>query len=187
MSVSNSGRWIWYRSIQSVPSRRSELSISCTIQRRVLPNWLGSSPIGPWTLVASTTSSRRPANALPTISSDSPREYTSAVSMKLMPASSAAWMTRIESSWSGLPHAPNIIAPRQSGETWTPVRPSGRCSTAASLPARLGLVRQADLRHHGGGEVLEEPHLVGAPVARAAVDHAQRAERVAIGVDERDA
>ena len=30
------------------------------------------------------------------------------------------------SSWSGLPQAPNIIAPRQSGDTWTPVRPSGR-------------------------------------------------------------
>src|SRR4051812_39661092 len=106
--------------------------------------------------------------------------------MKLIPASSAAWMTRIESSWSELPHAPNIIAPRQSGETWTPVRPSGRCSTAASLPASLGLVRQMDLRHHGGGEILEQAHLMGAPVARLAVDDAQRAERVALGVDERD-
>src|SRR5215207_3239754 len=37
-------------------------------------------------------------------------------------------MMRIESSWSGLPQAPNIIVPRQSGETWTPVRPSGRYS-----------------------------------------------------------
>ncbi len=75
MSVSNSGRWIWYRSIQSVFSRRSEFSTSLTIQRRVLPNSFGSSPILPWTLVASTTLSRRPpASALPTISSDSPRE-----------------------------------------------------------------------------------------------------------------
>ena len=49
--------------------------------------------------------------------------------MKLIPASSAAWMIRIESSWSGLPQAPNIIAPRQSGLTSTPVRPSCRCST----------------------------------------------------------
>src|SRR3954465_14083785 len=112
------------------------------------------------TLVASTTPSRRPAIALPTISSDSPREYTSAVSMKLIPASRAAWMMRIEAAGSGLPHAPNIIAPRQSGETWTPVRPSGRCSTVASLPARLGPVCQVDLRHHGGGEVLEQAHLV---------------------------
>ena len=52
-----------------------------------------SRPIGPCALVASTTSSRRPpANALPTISSDSPAEYTSAVSTKLIPASSARWM-----------------------------------------------------------------------------------------------
>jgi len=35
----------------------------------------------------------------------------SAVSMKLIPASRALWMMRIESSWSGLPMAPNIIAP----------------------------------------------------------------------------
>jgi hypothetical protein len=49
-------------------------------------------------LVASTTSSRRPLRALPTISSDSPAEYTSAVSTTLIPASSAAWMMRIESS-----------------------------------------------------------------------------------------
>ena len=46
--------------------------------------------------------------------------------MKLIPASSARWMIRIESSWSGLPQAPNIIAPRQSGLTFTPVRPSVR-------------------------------------------------------------
>ena len=44
--------------------------------------------------------------------------------MKLIPASSAAWMIRIESSWSGLPQAPNIIAPRQNLLTETPVRPS---------------------------------------------------------------
>ncbi len=81
--------------------------------------------------MASTTESRRPpASALPTISSDSPREYTSAVSMKLMPASSARWMMRIESSWSVFPHAPNIIAPRHSGLTLTPVLPSLRCSIA---------------------------------------------------------
>jgi hypothetical protein len=63
--------------------------------------------------VASTTSSRRPLSALPTISSDSPREYTSAVSMKLIPSSRALWMIRTESSWSGLPQAPNIMVPRQ--------------------------------------------------------------------------
>jgi hypothetical protein len=45
------------------------------IQRHELPNSLRSSPIVPWTLVASTTLSRRPpASAFPTIFSDSPRE-----------------------------------------------------------------------------------------------------------------
>ena len=73
-SVSVRGRWTWYRSIQSVPSRRSESSTARMIQRRELPCRLGSSPIAPWNLVARTTSSRRPpASALPTISSDSPR------------------------------------------------------------------------------------------------------------------
>src|SRR3954453_6762531 len=59
--------------------------------------------------------------------------------MKLIPASSAAWMIRIDSSWSGLPQAPNIIAPRQKPLTWTPVRPRGRKSMAAVFPGR-GLV-----------------------------------------------
>ncbi len=41
---------------------------------------------------------RRPASAFPTISSDSPAEYMSAVSTKLMPASSVAWMIAMLSS-----------------------------------------------------------------------------------------
>src|SRR5215213_7096660 len=47
-----------------------------------------------------------------------------------MPASSAAWMIRIDFSWSGSPHAPNIIAPRHSGLTLTPVLPRLRYSMA---------------------------------------------------------
>src|SRR3954469_24644673 len=116
----------------SVPRRWRLFSTSLVIQRRELPRMLGSSSlIDAWTLVASTTSSRRPLRALPTISSDSPAEYTSALSTKLIPASSARWTMRIESSWSVLPQAPNIIVPRQSFETWTPVRPSGRYSIGA--------------------------------------------------------
>src|SRR3954454_2178786 len=46
--------------------------------------------------------------------------------MKLIPASSARWMIAMDSSWSGLPQAPNIMAPRQSGLTLTPVRPNVR-------------------------------------------------------------
>src|SRR5882757_1841295 len=84
-------------------------------------------PIWPWNLVARTTSSRRvPARALPTMISDSPCEYTSAVSMKLIPASSARWMTEMDVSWSRSPQAPNIIAPRHSGLTWMPVPPRPR-------------------------------------------------------------
>lgn len=48
------------------------------------------------------------------------------MSTKLMPASSALWMIRTDSSWSGFPMAPNIIAPRQYGLTLMPVRPSVR-------------------------------------------------------------
>jgi len=84
-------------------------------------------------LVASTTRSRRPASALPTISSDSPAEYTSAVSMKLIPASSARSMIRSDSPWSVLPQDPNIIAPRQSGLTLTPVVPRTRVSMDSTL------------------------------------------------------
>src|SRR4051794_7062086 len=43
-----------------------------------------------------------------------------------MPASRARWMMRMESARSSLPQGPNIIAPRHTGLTWTPVRPSGR-------------------------------------------------------------
>src|SRR5579875_1992699 len=64
-----------------------------------------------------------------------------------MPASRPRWMMRMLSSWSGLPQAPNIIAPRQSFETETPVRPSMRCSMAAPVwvmglaPARWPVAR----------------------------------------------
>ena len=100
------------------PRPRGRSSAGCCRRR------FGPSPIVPWNFVASTTSSRRPASALPTIVSDSPREYTSAVSMKLIPASRARWMIATLSSWSRLPIAPNIIAPRHSSLTLTPVFPN---------------------------------------------------------------
>src|SRR3954451_7887944 len=53
--------------------------------------------------------------------------------MKLMPPSSAAWMMRMDSSWSVLPQSPNIIAPRQSGLTLTPVIPRLRSCMAPDL------------------------------------------------------
>ena len=53
-------------------------------------------------------------------------------------------MIRIDSSWSVLPQPPNIIAPRQSGLTFTPVRPSPvvhlrNLSQAATAPAERPL------------------------------------------------
>src|SRR3954465_13781835 len=60
--------------------------------------------------------------------------------MKLSPASSARWMMRIESPRWVLPQAPNIIAPRQSGLTCTPVRPSARSSMAATLRGSMSLL-----------------------------------------------
>ena len=47
------------------------------------PRWLGPAPMALYPLVASTTSSRFFAMARPTISSEAPALYTSAVSMKL--------------------------------------------------------------------------------------------------------
>src|SRR3954451_3384793 len=203
MSVSSSGRWIWYRSIQSVCSRRRLASHSLAIQRRLLPNWLTSSPMVPWTFVARTTSSRRPLSALPTISSDSPREYTSAVSMKLIPASSARWMIRIDSSWSWLPQSPNIMAPRQSGLTCTPVRASVRCSMCRTLARRHELLDERGgprllVEHHhvaGVGDVDDRrrgagvergPFLVGEADLAAVAEHDGRARpRVAEATDDR--
>src|SRR3954471_19510937 len=80
--------------------------------------------------------------------------------MKLMPASSARWMILIESSWSVLPQAPNIIAPRHSGLTCTPVLPSGRISMAGTL--------------RPGRERLGEAVRVVGPVVLLAVDEERR-------------
>ena len=44
-------------------------------------------------------------------------------------------MIRVESPWSALPQAPNIMVPRQSFETWTPVRPRGRIPLTSPLSA----------------------------------------------------
>src|SRR6188472_2543488 len=142
------------------------------IQRRETPPRLGSSPIDPQNFVASTTSSRRPFKALPTIFSDSPAEYTSAVSTKLIPASSARWMMRIDSSWSALPQAPNIIAPRQRGLTLTPVCPSVRLVMAPDDNAD-GLRRWA----HGPGRAARVAGGLRADLARRRRGRARHAVR----------
>src|SRR5215204_2714625 len=70
--------------------------------------------------------------------------------MKLTPASSARWMIAIDLSWSVSPQAPNIIAPRQSGLTLTPVWPNVRSSMAAETSGRLVLAavpERSDIRN----------------------------------------
>ena len=79
-----------------------------------------------------------------------PRERVSRLELALVlrqrevePPSRARWMILIESSWSGLPQTPNIIVPRQSGLTLTPVRPrtsDARPATEAGRPAALSEV-----------------------------------------------
>ena len=56
-------------------------------------------------------------------------------------------MIRTESAWSVLPHEPNIIAPRHSGLTETPVRPSRRRSISGG---RTGAVIATTLSTRGG-------------------------------------
>src|SRR4051794_763680 len=87
-----------------------------------------------------------------------------------MPASSARWMIRTESSWSVLPQAPNIIAPRHSGLTCTPVRPSGRISISGTL--RPGLERPDEAVRVVGVLVRLAVHEEGRRAAHTAVDRA---------------
>jgi len=61
-------------------------------------------------LVASTTLSRRPAMAWPTISSDRPNPYIGAVSIRLTPASMLAWMAPTACPASVPPHIHPPIA-----------------------------------------------------------------------------
>src|SRR3954447_18940005 len=95
--------------------------------------------------------------------------------MKLMPASSAAWMIRIESSWSVLPHSPNIIAPRQSGLTLTPVVPRLRSCMAPNLVDRC----EAGLKSVARGAQVEPPHAraLGAGQARGLIEVVVQAPR----------
>src|SRR5215208_2835041 len=88
--------------------------------------------------------------------------------MKLIPASSAAWMMRTESSWSLLPQSPNIIAPRQSGLTLTPVEPRLRSCMAPDLVDR----REARLEPVARRAQVQPPYAgpLGAGQARGFVD-----------------
>src|SRR3954468_18985963 len=87
-----------------------------------------------------------------------------------MPASRARFMIRPESARSSLPHGPNIIAPRHSGLTRTPVRPRVRCSMI-KFPSsgRSAEAVAAEPRGHSGIAVVEEQ--AGAGVELADADH----------------
>ena len=96
---------------------------------RVAPLLLKLSLMGRRTFVASTISSRRPFSALPRRVSLSPRLYTSAVSMKLMPPSRASFTIFVVASWPRFPmfmRPPNCIVPSATSLTMTPVFPSRR-------------------------------------------------------------
>src|SRR3954454_3187414 len=69
-------------------------------------------------------------------------------------------MMRIESSWSELPHAPSIIVPRQSFETWTPVRPRGRYSIPFTLVRVLVLAPGAGLLRGRLGRSVEQEGVI---------------------------
>src|SRR5471032_2357051 len=117
-------------STQSVFRRRRLASMARIIQPRDRPVSFGPLPMGLPTLVATTHCSRSVAISLPVTRSDSPLAYWSAVSMKLMPAARAESTMRPASTASV--RSPNIIVPRQIGETLMPLLPSLRYSTSLS-------------------------------------------------------
>src|SRR5262249_7016624 len=80
------------------------------------------------------------------------REYTSAVSMKLPPASTYASSTASDAFWSVV--QPNVLPPRHSADTRRPVLPNRRNSMQSS-PLRYSSVFAASLDCHAVG--IERP------------------------------
>src|SRR5215208_6505978 len=109
--------------------------------------------------------------------------------MKLIPASSAAWMIRVDSSWSVLPHAPNIIAPRHSGLTLTPVLPRLRFSMRRPYSGGRGaLRRRGRLGEHPRDDrlrVVGPGHVQPQHVAVAVQVEAQERAAFGLGGDDR--
>src|SRR5450756_1902502 len=167
-------------STQSVFRRCRLASMARIIQPRDRPASLGPLPMALPTLVASTHCSRSFEISLPVTRSDSPLAYASAVSMKLIPAARAESTMRPASAASV--RAPNIIVPRQMGETLMPLLPSLRYSMFI-LPlcndSSPQIVRVGALDRDGG------------PVARLEClaagdeDHAVDFRRVRAGARER--
>src|SRR5450759_2014459 len=167
-------------STQSVFRRRRLASMARIIQPRDRPPSLGPLPMGFPTLVATTHCSRSVEISLPVTRSDSPLAYASAVSMKLMPAARAESTMRPASAASV--RAPNIIVPRQMGETLMPLLPSFRysmfmlplCSESSPQIVRVGALD----RDHGPVARLE-------CLAAGDEDHAVDFRRVRAGARDR--
>src|SRR6266496_4288842 len=141
-----------------VPRRRRLASQPDTTWCRDSPASFGPEPIGMRTLVPTSTWSRRPRSTSPRISSDWPSEYTSAVSIRLTPASRhmSTWRraspTSVEPTFANGPVPPNVIVPMVITEIFRPEHPSARYSTTASLT--VGLPRgpfQVRPDRRGGG------------------------------------
>ena len=112
--------------VDEVRAETPELSSHpCMMCLRERPTSFGPSPMEKRTFVARTTSSRTPSSARPVISSETPFEYTSAVSIKLPPASRNRPTICLEvSSSSLLPegHAPRAqLGDHQTRVAKTPV------------------------------------------------------------------
>src|SRR5690606_13483083 len=112
---------------------RSEASTERSRRWREAPTSLGPSPSRSPVLVDSTTRSRRPLMAAPSTVSDAPSEYTSALSKKLTPASSAMSSRRRASSAPVSPQAensgplpPKVPTPKPSADTLRPDAPRER-------------------------------------------------------------
>ena len=137
---------------------------------------LKSNVTGLYTLVAITSSSRRPVSrtSLPTSFSASPAEYVSAVSMKLMPSSIARWKSG-RASASPSTHgrhcgAPMLIMPRHeardldAGAAQPREAHQGLNGRALVVLARGLLERGEDraLLHEALEQPLEHQHAVAA-------------------------
>src|SRR5579872_3120806 len=120
--------------IWSVPRRRRLASQPEMMWWRDSPESFGPRPIPIRTLVATSTRSRRPRSTWPRISSASPAEYTSAVSIRLTPASRhmstwrSASSTSVEPTSANPPAPPNVIVPMVRTDMRRPDRPSARYS-----------------------------------------------------------
>src|SRR5215469_16732196 len=114
------------------------------IHRRDSPPSCGFAVMTLPTLVARIQRARFALIAGPTIDSDAPFEYTSAVSMKFTPASNAdATMFR---DTDASVRSPNIIVPRQSTDTSRPESPRRRKSMGVQSSVRGAVM----LRQSGG-------------------------------------